>query len=138
MLKVTVTSPEKCFVEATATHVSLPGAEGDFEIYPNHVPLISLLTTGTVTVHVADAEPFVLFVDAGIVEVSKNEVSILIDEAHQARLDEKEKLLAEQRQCRRNLQSQDKINYHQLLSELSKLTAELNTIEKHRKYRKKH
>jgi F-type H+-transporting ATPase subunit epsilon len=138
MLKVTVTSPEQCFLDTDATHVSLPGTSGGFEIHANHAPLISLLSTGVLTVHLKDKEPFVLFVDGGIVEVSNNAISILIDSAHHARIAEEEKLLAEQRQHRRDLQNQDKINYHALLGQLSKLAAELQAIDKQRKYRNQH
>ena len=130
MLKVTVTSPEKQFIETEATHVSLPGESGAFELHPGHTPIISLLTTGTLTVYPKDLAPLVLYIDAGIVEVSKNRVSILLDSAHSARIEEQEKIEAEQRQCRRDLQNQDKVNYHALLKQLAKLAAELQTIDK--------
>ena len=87
------------------------------------------------TVYTKDRDPFVLYIDGGILEVSNNCVSILIDTAHHARTEEEEKLLAEQRQYRRDLQNQDKINYHSLLTQLSKLAAELQTIDKQRKHR---
>ena len=132
MLEVTVTSPEKCFFETNATHVVLPGADGSFELRPGHVPLISLLSTGTLTVYPKDQAPMVLYIEAGIVEISKNRVSILLDSAHSARVAEQEKIEAEQRQCRRDLQNQDKVNYHALLKQLAKLAAELQTIDKFR------
>jgi F-type H+-transporting ATPase subunit epsilon len=138
MLDITITSPEKCYIDAKASHISLPGENGDFEIYPSHCAMISLLKTGAVVAHLIDSEPFVLYIDAGIVEISGNCVSILIDSAHQARLDEQDKLLAQQRQCRRDIQNQEKVDYHALLKQLNQLSAELLTIDKERQYRKKH
>jgi len=144
MLEVTITSPEQCFISSKATHISLPGTEGDFEIHPNHCAFISLLKIGEVTVHLADAEPMVLFINGGIVEISQDAsnkhtaVSVLVDSAHHARLAEQEKLEGEQRQARRDLQNTEKVNYHALLKQLSQLSAELRTIEKARRYRKQH
>ena len=143
MLEVNITSPEQCFVSSQATHISLPGSEGDFEIHPNHCAFISLLKTGEVTVHLVNTEPVVLCIDGGLVEVSQDTkghtaVSVLVDSAHHARLEEQEKLETEQRQVRRDLQNTDKINYHALLKQLSQLSAELRTIEKARRYRKQH
>ncbi len=138
MLDITITSPEECFVETTATHISLPGVDGDFEIHPNHCAFISLLKTGSVVVHSTNSEPIILCIDSGIVEVSQNCISVLVDSAHKARESEQAKFESDQRQYRRDLQNVDKVNYHTLLKQLTQLSAELRTIEKSRKYLKKH
>ena len=142
MLKVTITSPERCFVSTDATHISLPGAEGDFEVHPNHCAFISVLKMGEITVYQTDGQPEVLYIDGGLVEISTQRstqlthVSVLVDSAHLARLAEKEKLESELRQARRDLQNTEKVNYHALLKQLSQLSAELRTIEKTRRHRK--
>ncbi|MCP8352188.1 ATP synthase F1 subunit epsilon [Candidatus Synchoanobacter obligatus] len=138
MLKVTICSPEQCFLEGEVTHLSLPGLSGGFEIHPNHYDIVSLLATGCVVAHQKDAQPTVLYIEAGLVECQNNTVSILIDAAHNARTAEQEKLLAKQRQYRRDLQNQEKVNYHELLKSLHRLSAELQTIEKSRQYRNRH
>ncbi|MEC7030202.1 MAG: ATP synthase F1 subunit epsilon [Pseudomonadota bacterium] len=140
MLEVTIASPEKHFITATASHVSLPGAEGDFEIHPNHCPFISVLKTGEISAFLLESEPLVLYVDGGIVEVSRHHnntktiVSVLVDSAHFARVAEQEKLESEQRQARRDLQKGEHVNYQVLLKQLSELSAELRTIKKARRF----
>ena len=137
MLNLAITSPEECLVKGQASKVTVPGTEGEFEIRADHCAMMALLGTGTIIAHIVDQPPFVLYIDAGVIAISENNVSIITDSAHTAREAEKEALETTQRQKRRDLQSQDTINHHALLKELTQLSAELSTIEKTRQYRKK-
>ena len=129
MLKVTIASPEKQFFNQEADSVVLPGVSGEFEVLKGHAAMLSVLTTGCVYIKAKDSNEAV-YIDSGIVEISRNQVSILVDSAHLARVSEQEQLEHQQRQCRRGLQSQDNINYQELMLELSRLNAELKTIKR--------
>ena len=135
MLRITITSPEQCFLDQEATSVILPGKEGEFEVQKGHIACLSLLTTGSILVKTANGDSETFFVDGGVVEVSRDEVAVLVDSAHHARLSEQEKLESEQRQLRRDL-GQDTVNHNVLLKQLAVLAAELRTIQRARSKKK--
>ncbi len=60
--------------------VTLPGVEGEMGVYPNHVPLMTQLVPGEVTVQ-KNGENTFLAVGDGFVEVTADRVAILTDMA---------------------------------------------------------
>lgn len=137
MLKLVIASPEKSFFDGEITRVILPGSEGEFEIRKDHIPFMSSLKSGTILAYLENQEPFALCIDAGIAEISNNQVSIVVDSAYQARIQEKEALLAKQSEYRKQLASQNKADFHSLLTQLSLLSSELEAIGKIRRHRKR-
>lgn len=77
-LKLKIVSPEKNEFEGTADRVVVPGTSGEFEILPNHAPIISTLEKGRVAFYNSDGEHKVN-VSMGFVEVQKNEVNICVE-----------------------------------------------------------
>lgn len=63
--------------------VTLPGIEGELGIYPLHVPLMTQIVAGEVTVR-KDGKDFFLAVGEGFVEVTGDHVAILTDMAIKA------------------------------------------------------
>lgn len=65
--------------------ISLPTASGLITVYPDHEPLLSVLVPGTVTVRHnkedldSKLDHFATF--GGVLEVTKDEVKVLVDEA---------------------------------------------------------
>lgn len=137
MLNVTITSQEKQFFSGEATRVVVPGVKSRFEILNNHCPIMSLLTSGSIVIHIPQSTPLALWIDGGIIQVEDNVVSILTDSAHQARLAEEEKLRNEQQEIRKQLSTHKTANYNALLKNLEQLTSELNAIKEIQHYRKK-
>ena len=63
--------------------VTLPGVDGEMGIYPNHVPLMTQLTSGEVVVRKNNQDMF-LAVGEGFVEITGDRVAILTDMAIRA------------------------------------------------------
>jgi F-type H+-transporting ATPase subunit epsilon len=63
--------------------VTLPGAEGEMGVYPNHVPLMTQLVPGEIIVR-KDGQEFYLAVGDGFVEITGDHVAILTDMAIRA------------------------------------------------------
>ena len=76
-MKVTIVSPEKTLYQGESDCVVVPGENGLFEVLHNHAPIISSLTTGTVTCK--GAEPFAMDIRGGFIEVANNEISICVE-----------------------------------------------------------
>lgn len=76
LLEVSVLSPKEVIFEGKAKTVILPGEQGVFEILPFHKRILSRLISGTLLI---DEESFPI--RRGIVKVSQNKVTIIVEEA---------------------------------------------------------
>jgi F-type H+-transporting ATPase subunit epsilon len=63
--------------------VTLPGADGEMGIYPNHVPLMTQLVSGEIIVR-KGGQDFFLAVGEGFVEITGDRVAVLTDMAIRA------------------------------------------------------
>ena len=63
--------------------VTLPGAEGEMGIYPQHVPLLTQIVPGEVIVR-KDGRDYFLAVGDGFVEITGERVAIMTDMAIRA------------------------------------------------------
>lgn len=79
-LKLEIITPETTAYSENVEMVTLPGGDGEFGVYPNHVPLLTTLNPGELRVLKGGRETF-LAVGEGFVEVTGNSVSVLTDMA---------------------------------------------------------
>jgi len=82
-LKLEIVTPEAKVYSEDVDMVTLPGVEGEMGIYPQHVPLMTQLTSGEVGVR-KGGQDFFLAVGEGFVEVTGEKVAILTDMAIKA------------------------------------------------------
>jgi len=83
MLNLEIVTPERKVFDETVDAVTIPTANGEIGILPNHAPLISTLKPGILTYSNRGASERMV-VSGGFVEVSENKVSILADIAERA------------------------------------------------------
>ena len=77
---IEIISPEKSIIKSSTTEVTIPSYEGEMGILKDHVPLITFLRPGVITIiNVADKKKF--FVEEGTVEFSNNNLLILTSKA---------------------------------------------------------
>ena len=79
-LKLEIITPETTAYSDDVEMVTLPGAEGELGVYPNHVPLLTTLNPGELRVLKGGKETF-LAIGEGFVEITGNSVSVLTDMA---------------------------------------------------------
>lgn len=82
-LKLEIVTPEAKVYSEDVDMVTLPGVEGEMGIFPMHVPLMTQLVSGEVSVR-KGGQDFFLAVGDGFVEVTGERVSILTDMAIRA------------------------------------------------------
>ena len=82
-LKLEIVTPESKVYSEDVDMVTLPGVEGEMGIFPMHVPLMTQLTAGEISVRKGNQD-FFLAVGSGFVEVTSDRVSILTDMAIKA------------------------------------------------------
>lgn len=78
-LAVDIVSAENEIFTGQAQCVFATGVEGEFEIHPNHAPLLTLLVPGPVRVQISEQQTEVIFVTGGMLEAQPNMVTILAD-----------------------------------------------------------
>ena len=79
-IKVSIITPEKVAFEGEVQGVSLPSSEGEITILENHLPLVTLLRSGEITLHLDQTKQH-MAVHGGFVEVAENHIKLLTDAA---------------------------------------------------------
>lgn len=79
-LKLEIVTPECTSFSEEVDFVTLPGSEGEMGVFPNHIPLMTQIQAGEVSVRKGHEE-FFLAVGEGFVEITGNRVAILTDMA---------------------------------------------------------
>lgn len=78
-MKLEIISPEKQIFNGNADGITLPGAAGIFSVLDNHVSMISILKTGTITINHSGKEDNIDIKD-GVIEVKNNVVVVCVNE----------------------------------------------------------
>ena len=77
-------TPERTVLEEAVDAVTLPAKDGEITVLPEHIPLVSILTAGVITLRTADAERH-LASSGGFVEVlPESRVTVFADTAERA------------------------------------------------------
>ena len=82
-LKLEIVTPDAKAYSEDVEMVTLPAAEGEMGIYPQHIPVLTQIVAGELTVR-KDGRDVFLAVGEGFVQVTGERVAILTDMAIQA------------------------------------------------------
>ena len=78
---LTIISAESKVFEGKVENILVPGMVGDFLVLANHAPCISSIRPGFLEFSEETSDKQRYFVSGGIIEVSNNMVSVLVDSA---------------------------------------------------------
>ena len=79
-LKLEIVTPEEKTYSEDVEMVTLPGAEGEMGIYPQHVPLMTQIVAGQITAR-KDGKDYLLAVGEGFAQITAERVAIMTDMA---------------------------------------------------------
>jgi F-type H+-transporting ATPase subunit epsilon len=82
-LKLEIVTPEEKIYSEDVDMVTIPGSEGEFGVYPRHVPLLTTLVPGELRV-LKNGRETSMAVGEGFVEITADAVSVLTDMALEA------------------------------------------------------
>ena len=82
-LKLEIVTPDTKTFSEDVEMVTLPGAEGEMGIYPMHVPLMTQIVAGEISVR-KDGRDYFLAVGDGFAEITATRVAIMTDMAIRA------------------------------------------------------
>jgi F-type H+-transporting ATPase subunit epsilon len=131
-LRLEIVTPESKTYSEDVEMVTLPGIEGELGIYPMHVPLLTQVVSGEITV-LRGGHQTHLAVGDGFVEITGNRVAILTDMAIRAEdIDESK---AEEARKRAEERLREKLTEEEtavVSAALAQSLAQLNVRRKHR------
>lgn len=105
-----IVTPEKVVYKDEVEEVVLPTPQGQITILPNHVLLLTQVSTGEIIVK-KDSKEYYLAITGGFLEVANNNVSILADYAVRSEEIEVAKALEAQRRAEKIMkESSEKIS----------------------------
>ncbi len=79
MIPTKVLTIKKTLYEGDATSITAEGTQGQFTILPNHLPIITGLKQGTITIKQSGKEPeYIQVIEKGIFELSNGKATILL------------------------------------------------------------
>jgi F-type H+-transporting ATPase subunit epsilon len=144
-LKLKIVTPERLILEEMVEQVSLPTTLGEITILPDHIPLITGLTSGDIVAFV-NGEQLPMAVVGGFVEVKKNEngvteVAVLADFAEPvSELTDAaiEKAKARAEELKKQMENKEVVDFEHFEAELERSLTRVKIADKWktRKYRK--
>ncbi len=144
-LKLKIVTPERLVLEEMVDQVSIPTTLGEITILPDHIPLITGLTSGDV-VAFSSGEYVPMAVSGGFVEVKKDTdshtlVAVLADFAeHVSELSgtKIEEAKARAKELKKQMEDKELVDFEHLETELERSLTRVKIADKWRKkkYRK--
>ena len=110
---IEIISPEKSIIKSETNEVTLPAYEGQIGILKDHIPLITFLRPGLISIK-QNNNTKTFFVEDGIVEFSNNHLLVLSSTAKDLESLEKniiEKIISESQEAVNNKDISDKDRY---------------------------
>jgi F-type H+-transporting ATPase subunit epsilon len=77
-MKLTIAKIDEVLFQGTVKSVTCPGGQGELTVLPGHLPLVTILKKGKVKILTSSQEETEVEMEKGILEVTKEEVIILI------------------------------------------------------------
>jgi F-type H+-transporting ATPase subunit epsilon len=144
-LKLKIITPERLILEEMVDQVSLPTTLGEITVLPDHIPLITGLTSGDV-VALVNGEYVPMAVVGGFLEVKQDEkgitnVAVLADFAeHLSELGDEaiKKAKARAEELKKQMENKEVVDYEHFAAELERSLTRVKIADKWRtkKYRK--
>ena len=146
-LKLKIVTPERLILEEFVDQVSLPTTEGEITILPDHIPLITGLTSGDI-VAVSKGEYVPMAIVGGFVEIkpgenggATTEVAVLADFGETvAELTDEKVAQAKTRaeELRKQMENKQHVDFEHFEAELERSLTRVKIADKWRtrKYRK--
>jgi F-type H+-transporting ATPase subunit epsilon len=80
-MNLEIVTPDGLVFDGQIKEATLPGKEGEFGILPEHASLLSLLTTGVITIVKADGSEEGVVIDGGYAKIEENKALCVVDGA---------------------------------------------------------
>jgi F-type H+-transporting ATPase subunit epsilon len=132
-LKLEIVTPDGTIYSEDVDMVTLPGVDGELGVYPQHVPLMTQMVPGEVSVR-KDTRDYYLAVGEGLIEVVGDHVAVLTDMAVAA--DKIDEAKVEEARQRAEARLHDKLSDEQAASVNASLARSLAQLQVKRRQKR--
>jgi F-type H+-transporting ATPase subunit epsilon len=77
-MKLNIISQEKIVFQKEVISVTLPGLAGELTVLGEHVPLVTPLKKGRITIRGVEDKEFIFDIERGVLEVQPKETNVLV------------------------------------------------------------
>ena len=77
-MHLVIAKVDQTLFEGEALSVTLPGAAGEMTVLSEHMPIITTLKKGEITVRVEGAEPKIIAIEGGVLEVRRDGATVIL------------------------------------------------------------
>lgn len=81
LLKLEIVTPEGVIFDDEVKQLTVPGGEGEFGILAGHATIVSLLTSGVITIDRKDGREVQVAVNGGYIKVEEEKTLCMVDGA---------------------------------------------------------
>lgn len=133
MLHLELITPDRVVFEGDVDLVSLPTPQGEITVLPHHIPLLSILSPGSVLLR-QKGEESLFAVSRGVIEVDGTQVRILADTADRATELEEEAIRQAKEKAEQLLKEKraDAEEFAEAAAMLERELARLKVVRRHR------
>lgn len=128
-LKLEIVTPYGLVLSDEVDEITAAGTEGEFGVLPGHVPFVTTLKIGMLTLK-KDKKVEYVFVNSGYAEVLPDKVVILADSAERAEDIDVERAKAAMKRAEERLKQAEKIDFARAMAALERATIRIQVAEK--------
>lgn len=129
-LRLEIVTPYGSIFSDEVDEISAAGSEGEFGVFPQHAPFITMLKTGMLTCK-KGSENLIFFVSGGYAEVGPDRVVILGDSAERSEDIDVERAKAAMKRAEERLKKIDDVDFARATASLERSTIRVQIAEKH-------
>ncbi|MBI3336243.1 ATP synthase F1 subunit epsilon [Candidatus Peregrinibacteria bacterium] len=135
-MHIEIITPDRTIYSGEADKISLPTPDGEITILPHHIPLISIVTPGTVEIR-KNREEYLFAVSRGVIEVDGQTVRLLVDSADRAQELTEEAVLRAKEAAQKLMTEKrhDTEGFAEATAMLERELARLKVVRRHRSRR---
>ena len=135
-MRFEITTPEKVVLKEQIKRITAPTKNGEITVLPGHIPLVSILAPGVIEIELENGEKRALATASGFIEVLKDKVVILADNAMRAEdIDEKKALEAKEKaqKLMSTLKREDKTRFAEINAQIAVELAKSKAVRRWKK-----
>jgi F-type H+-transporting ATPase subunit epsilon len=132
-LELEIVTPDGTIYSEKVEMVTLPGIEGELGVYPQHVPLMTQMVPGEISVR-KEARDYYLAVGEGLIEIVGDHVAVLTDMAVAA--DKIDEAKVEEARQRAEARLHDKLSDEEVASVNASLARSLAQLQVKRRHQR--
>lgn len=132
-IKFKIVTPEKTVFESEINQATLPVADGEVTILPNHRSYIGALKAGEIIIK-KNGEEEIMSVSGGFVEFNSNVLTVLADTAERAEeidIKRAEEAKTKAEEAMKQKEIMDSVEYARVAAAVERAAARIKTARKH-------